>query len=183
VLGSSLIARTGQFNGRLEQEVQRLWGAPHPQVAADAWILRPGVETEVVETKKSDGQPERKSVTRSVMHRVPAVLESTRVLVDLDLEHRQRGLLWYPTYTVQFKATYIFRNPDPEPRQIDVRLPLPASDALYDNFLFSVDGRPSVPIGDVSKEMTATATADAGGTTTLDVQYRSRGLRTWTYAF
>jgi hypothetical protein len=46
-----------------------------------------------------------------------------------------------------------------------------------------LNGVSSLPPGDVSKAMTATATVDPGATTTLDVQYRSRGLRTWTYAF
>jgi hypothetical protein len=183
VLGSSLIARTGQFDGRLGQEVQLLWGAPHRQIAPDAWIVRPGVETEVVETKDQSGKVVRNQVTKSVMRRVPTALESTRATVDLDLAHRQRGLLWYPTYRVAFKATYTFRNPDQEAREIHVRLPLPAQGALYDDFIFSVNGRPSVPAGDVSKEMTAMAMAAPGAPTTLDVQYRSRGLRTWTYAF
>ena len=45
VLGSSLVARSGEFDGRLEREVQLLWGGPHRQIAPNAWILRPGVET------------------------------------------------------------------------------------------------------------------------------------------
>ena len=44
-LGSSLVARTGQFDSRLEREVELLWGAPHRQVAPNAWILRPGADT------------------------------------------------------------------------------------------------------------------------------------------
>jgi inner membrane protein involved in colicin E2 resistance len=183
VLGSSLMARTGQFDDRLEREVWLLWGAPHRQVAPDAWIVRPGVETETVETKDNKGQVTRKQVTRKVARPAPAVLESTRATVGLDMEHRQKGLLWYPTYSVAFKATYVFRNPDQEARDLHVRLPLPAQDALFDDFVFSLNGRPSVPAGDVSKEMQATMTAAPGAAVTLDVQYRSRGLRTWTYAF
>ena len=60
---------------------------------------------------------------------VPAALESTRATVDLDLEHRRKGLLWYATYTVAFKGTYTFRNPDAEARELHVRLPLPAENA------------------------------------------------------
>lgn len=48
VLGSSLLARTGQYDGRLQREVQLLWGGPHRQVAPAAWIQRPGIETETV---------------------------------------------------------------------------------------------------------------------------------------
>ena len=36
VLGSSLLARTGQFDGRLEPEVQLVWGGPHRTAASYA---------------------------------------------------------------------------------------------------------------------------------------------------
>ena len=94
--------------------------------------------------------------------RCPSALESTRATVDLDLEHRRKGLLWYATYTVTFKGTYTFRNPDAEARELHVRLPLPAEDALFDDFVFAVDGRTAVPAGDVSKEMTAIVNAAPG---------------------
>jgi hypothetical protein len=183
VLGSSLVARTGQFDGRLEREVQLLWGGIHRQVAPDAWILRPGLETETVETKQPDGQIVRSAVTRAVTRRAPAALESTRAHVDLNLEHRRKGLLWYATYTVAFKATYRFRNPDNEARELLVRLPLPAQDALFDDFIFSIDGRAVAPADDVSKEIVGATGASADGVVTLEVQYRSRGLKSWTYAF
>jgi len=183
VLGSSLVARSGEFDSRLGREVQLLWGGPHRQIAPDAWILRPGVDTQVEETKDQEGRVLRKQVSKTVFRTVPVVLESTRATVDLDLEHRRKGLLWYATYTVTFKGTFTFRNPDAEVRELRVHLPLPAENALFDDFVFAVDGRTAVPAGDVSKEMTAVVSAAPGATITLNVQYRSRGLGTWTYAF
>jgi inner membrane protein involved in colicin E2 resistance len=183
VLGSSLIARTGQFDGQLGHEVQLLWGGQHRQVAPDAWILRPVIETETVETKDEKGSVVRREVKKAALRSIPASLESTRAAVDLDLEHRQKGLLWYATYTVGFKGTYTFRNPDNEPRQLQVRFPLPAQDALFDDFVFMLDGRPASLGHDVSKEIVATAQTPASGAVTLTVQYRSRGLGNWSYAF
>jgi inner membrane protein involved in colicin E2 resistance len=183
VLGSSLIARTGQFDGQLGHEVQLLWGGQHRQVAPDAWILRPVVETETVETKDEKGSVVRREVKKPALRSIPAALESTRAAVDLDLEHRQKGLLWYATYTVAFKGTYTFRNPDNEPRQLHVRFPLPAQDALFDDFVFTLDGRPASLGHDVSKEIVAFVQTPASGVVTLAVQYRSRGLGNWSYAF
>jgi hypothetical protein len=183
LLGSSLIARTGQFDSQLGREVQLLWGGQHRQVAAEAWILRPAVETETVETKDEKGRISRREVKKPALHSIPATLESTRAAVDLDLAHRQKGLLWYATYSVAFKSTYTFRNPDNELRELHVRFPLPAQDALFDNFAFVINGRPASVGNDVSKEVVAFVQAAAGETVTLDVQYRSRGLGTWTYAF
>lgn len=183
ILGSSVTFRSGEFGDRLDAEVQRLWGTPQRQVAPDAWIVRPGIESEVVETTDQNGAMVRQQKTKPVQHSIPAALESTRAVVTINLEHRQRGLLWYPTYTVAFDATYSFRNPDPEPRQLTVRLPLPAAQALYDNFVFTLDDRPMPQIGDISKEMNGSTQVAPGAATVFHVQYRSRGLRQWTYEF
>ena len=131
VLGSSLMVRTGENDSQLGREVQLLWGGQHRQVAPDAWIQRPVVETEIVETKDEKGGITRREVKKPALHSVPAPLESTRADVDLDLAHRQKGLLWYATYTVAFKSTYTFRNPDSEPRELHVRFPLPAQDDRF----------------------------------------------------
>jgi inner membrane protein involved in colicin E2 resistance len=183
ILGSSIVARAGQFNGRLEQEVHMLWGEPHRQVAPQAFIERPGTETEVVETKDADGRVTRSQVQKAVLRPVAVGIESTRANVELTLEYRKRGLLWYSTYAVSFSGTYRFRNPDAEARQLRVTFPLPAKDALFDDVVFAVDGRSAVPAVDVSKAMQASATVAPGAMATVDVRYKSRGLGTWTYAF
>ena len=182
-LGSSLVARTGQFDDRLEREVELLWGAPHRQVAPNAWIRRPGTDSETVETKEQDGRVTSRLISRPVLLNVAVPVDHTRSEVALDLEHRRKGLLWYPTYTVGFRAAYRFTNPDSEPRELHVRFPLPAANALLDEFVFALDGRQIDPASDVSKEVTAQAIAGPSATVTLNVQYRSRGMRTWTYAF
>jgi hypothetical protein len=183
ILGSSVLARTGQFDGRLEREVHLLWGGPHRQTAPDAWIERPGTDTQIEETKTPDGRVTQRQVSKAVVRRVPVGVDSTRATADLDLEHRRKGLLWYATYTVAFKGTYTFRNPDAVERVMAVRLPLPAENALFDDFVFTVNGQPAPLAGDVSKEMVATVTAAPDAVVTLEVGYRSRGLGTWTYAF
>jgi hypothetical protein len=182
-LGSSLLARAGGFDRRLEQEVEGLWGRPHHQVGPAAQVLRPGHQTEVVETTRDGATPVREEVTRPVVHEIPLPLERTRAEVDLDLEQRRRGLLWYPTYTVAFDADYEFRNPDPEPRTVRIRFPLPAEDALLDDFVFLLDGRQVAPSADAAGEIVGETQAAAGAAVTLHVSYRSRGMRRWTYAF
>ena len=39
-------------------------------------------------------------------HRENISLESSDIQVDLDLDHRKKGLLWYSTYNVNFNAIY-----------------------------------------------------------------------------
>ncbi len=47
-LGTSLVARTGEFDSRLGQEVAQLWGGEHRQVAPRVWVERPRQVTEQV---------------------------------------------------------------------------------------------------------------------------------------
>jgi inner membrane protein involved in colicin E2 resistance len=183
VLGSSLLARTGEYDAALEREVQLLWGAAHRQVAPGACVQRPGVETEIVEEKQPNGSLVRREVKKAVTRCGRIAIDSTRAAVDIALEHRRKGLLWYPTYDVSFKAAYAFRNPDAERRDLVVRFPLPAENALFDDFIFQINGANVTATGDVAKEMSTIVPADSGAVTTLNIQYRSRGLRTWTYAF
>jgi inner membrane protein involved in colicin E2 resistance len=183
VLGSSLLTRTGQYDSALEREVQLLWGRAQRQVAPGACVQRPGFETEIVEEKQPNGAVVRRESKKPVTRCGMIALDSTRAAVNIALEHRRKGLLWYPTYGVAFKASYTFRNPDAERRDVVVRFPLPAENALFDDFIFQINGGSVTAAGDVSKEMSTTVSADNGAVTTLNVQYRSRGLRTWTYAF
>jgi hypothetical protein len=183
VLGSSLLARAGEFDRRIEQEVEALWGRPHHQVAPVAQMLRPGTQTEIVETTRDGAPPIREQVTRPMVSEIPLPLERTQGNVDLNLEQRRRGLLWYPTYTVAFDADYEFRNPDAEARTLRIRFLLPAEDGLLDDFVFSLDGQQLTPSADASKEIVGETQAAAGATVTLQISYRSRGMRRWTYAF
>ena len=47
-LGSSLLARAGGFDQRLEQEVEALWGRPHHQAGPVVQMLRPGKDRKSV---------------------------------------------------------------------------------------------------------------------------------------
>src|SRR6266576_1373417 len=52
-------------------------------------------------------------------------LESSHLDVDLNLEHRQKGLLWYSTYKVGFDGSYLFRNPSDKDQTIAFTLNFP----------------------------------------------------------
>ncbi|MDQ3473396.1 MAG: hypothetical protein M3447_06630 [Acidobacteriota bacterium] len=72
-------------------------------------------------------------------------LESSRINVSLDLEHRQKGLLWFSTYKVDFSGAYTFRNIGEKEEAIVFALRFPTTEAIYDNLTFLVDGAP-VPL-------------------------------------
>ncbi len=181
-LGSSVVIRTGQYDHELGGDVALLWGGPHAQRAPEAWIAHPRQTTEtVVETKA--GVTATREVSKTVTDWSPAPMASTRADVALDLEHRQKGLLWYDTFEVAFSGTYVFENPDDLERRLRVKFAFPAEHAIYDDFTITVDGVPTARTGDLSKELETEATIAPRGRATLALNYRSRGTGDWRYLF
>lgn len=182
VLGSSVVIRTGQFDHELGGDVALLWGGPHAQRAPEAWVARPRQATEtVVETKA--GVIATREVSKTVIDWSPAPMAATRADVVLDLEHRQKGLLWYDTFEVAFNGSYVFENPDAVERRLRVKFAFPAEHAIYDDFTITVDGVPTARTGDLSKELETEATIAPRGRATLALTYRSRGSGDWRYVF
>src|SRR4029077_11997635 len=110
----------------------------------------------------------------------PLPLESTKIDVALDLEHRQKGLLWYSTYKSAFSGTYQFRNNTTEIRTVAFVWTFPAEKALYDDLSVSIDGH-QVPFTADKSVITAEAKVAPNELATMKVSYRSQGLDTWQY--
>jgi inner membrane protein involved in colicin E2 resistance len=182
VLGGSVTARSGEFDGRLAAEVAQLWGGPHRQTAPTVFVERPRQVTETVQQQTASGPSVTSQVTRTVMDLHALPLASSNIDVDLRLEHRQKGLLWYDTYTVGFKARYAVRNPDDVARTVVARLSFPSKDALYDQFVVRLNGTEAPALTDLSKGVEVQALVAARGDARLEVTYLSRGLDDWRYA-
>lgn len=182
-LGVSVVSRTGESDERLAKEVAQLWGGKHDQVAPSAAVERPRPVTEHVQEKDAKGQLVTREVRQAVLDRVPVLLDASQVRVDLALDQRRKGLLWYATYGVAFAGTYRFHNPDPEERTVLVHFAFPSAEALYDGFTLKVDARELGVVSDLSKGVNVPTRLGPGATSTIEVGYRSRGLGTWTYAF
>ena len=60
---------------------------------------------------------------RSVSPRCP--LAHSSLNVDLALDYRQKGLLWFSTYRVGFHGEYRFSNDSDEARIVDFAFPSP----------------------------------------------------------
>jgi Inner membrane protein CreD len=182
-LGGSVVRRTGESDARLAHEVAQLWGGKHDQLAPDAKILRPRLVSEDVKEKDSKGNDLTRHVTRWVYDDIPVLLASSRIRVTMALDQRQKGLLWYNTYGLSFVARYTLRSPDDDERTAVVHLSFPSSDAIYDGFVFRVDGRESSPSANLGQGITIETRLPARGEAVVDVAYKTRGLGDWTYSF
>ena len=176
VLGATIFARTYSADSSLRQRVAASWGAAQEQAAPTAYAERQVTREVAVQ---ENGKPVTRTVSETVRDDLP--LERSRVAVDLDLEHRQKGLLWYATYGVRYDGQYRFRNTGPT-EDVTLALRFPAREAIYDDLAFTVNGAP-VRTHNAGDVLTATTRVPVGATVDLGVGYRSQGLSEWKYAF
>jgi inner membrane protein involved in colicin E2 resistance len=177
ILGATIFARTYDSGTVSSNRVASTWGTQQNQGPPTASYMTPI-------TKQQDfvenGKIIKKTWTEDQSNDIP--LESSKVDVDLDLEHRQKGLLWYSTYKVRFAGVYAFRNPTDKEQTLIFKLQFPTTQAIYDNLTFVVDGTPATLTNENNAAKTSVKVA-AGKTAQLAVGYSSQGLNEWRYSF
>ena len=176
ILGTTIFNRTYSSDESLKNRMASIWGAPHVQKPPTATSTK-----EVV--RKVEASENGKTVIRTEKDYVvkPLALDGSKLTVGLDLEHRQKGLLWYSTYKVAFAAHYLLKNTTDE-ETVDVLVYLPTAQAIYDDVIFTVDGE-AVPFINEKSALRGTVRIARGHTAVLLVKYRSQGLESWRYHF
>jgi hypothetical protein len=175
ILGSTILYRTHNSDDPLKGHVGSTWGTIQEQSPANATYT----QTEIVpRTSIENGKTiiHNDKVTRYIS--LP--LESSRVQADLKLDHRQKGLLWYSTYVVDFAADYTFRNSSDEARSVRFCLPFPAEKAVYDGLLLAVNGQ-KLPLTTNEQGTSGETNIAPNHAAALHVAYRSHGLDSWRY--
>lgn len=156
LLGTTTAVRSGLADDLLGERVQRQWGGPIVQVAP-------------------------KVTTAAGSGRAEILPERTRVGADLALEHRRKGLIWYPTYACRFAGTWTLANEGAEPLLVEFLLPLPDPQGTYEGFAVSVGGVASRRLHDPAVGIAETVTVPPRGRVDVAVSYATRGLESWRY--
>ena len=158
-LAGSVSLRTSDLDSRLSQEMASLWG---PKVLAQAtpfWSTSP---TASIADDKSDA-PAGSTITADIRH-----------------EYRNKGLLWYSTFTIAFRGEYRLST-RPADAQGSFIFPLPAGVTSYDNLSVMVDDKPySVPASDVSAGSIAVPVARDAARNII-ITYTAGGQDQWLY--
>ena len=177
ILGATVFSRTYDAGATSSNRVASTWGTPQNQGPPSA-----SFKTQIPKQQEflENGKKIVKTVTEESVTDLP--LESSKIDVDLDLQHRQKGLLWYSTYKVAFSGVYGFRNSSDKEQNVEFTLQFPTSQAIYDNLTFTVDGN-SVPLTNHNNAAATAFKIAAGKTAQLAVSYSSQGLNEWRYSF
>lgn len=177
VLGSTIVYRTESSKTGLTAKVSSVWGSPQQQAPPSAFY-----EDFRLTRSESVVNGERIVKVEKVPYSVSLPLESSDIDAGLELDYRRKGLLWYSTYRVGFAGVYAFRNNTAEPREVTFRFPFPASQAIYDDLVFTIDDK-AVPVTNQKGEAFAASRLAPRESIRLRVAYRSQGIDTWAYGF
>jgi hypothetical protein len=180
ILGATIFSRTYASDQEMESRVADIWGAPHNQTPPTATIEQPPPKPGTNGVGTAPPSQVVVSSQETAVAQLP--LESSRIDVGFNLEHRQKGLLWYSTYKVRFSGLYTFRNTSNQER-VTFTFRFPTNQAIYDDLIFTSDNAPLTLINNAQNEVTGTAQVAPGKTVTLQVSYRSQGLNEWRYSF
>jgi hypothetical protein len=170
ILGTTIFARSDSpVSSELKSRVASSWGTAQQQSPPTA-----SYNHQVVTKVETDRGTKEVETTENV----PVSVDASKIDVVLNLKHRQKGLLWYSTYAVAFDGDYTFTNSSDQDHDVLFRLPFPASQAIYDDLVMSVDDQPLL-VTNTSAGATGTANIAAGKTVVLHAGYRSQGLDSW----
>jgi inner membrane protein involved in colicin E2 resistance len=175
ILGTTIFSRTYGSNEQLQGHVASTWGTSQQQSPPTAtYMLTDVVNSTTVENGKVVVQ------SKNVQRQVRLPVEASQIHVNFHLTPRQKGLLWYSTYAVDFAGDYAFRNNTEYPQTVDFRLKFPAQKAIYDGLQMKVNEQ-AVALTTDDQGTVGRATVGPGDTASLHVSYRSQGLDSWRY--
>ncbi len=175
VLATTLTSRTNTSDEQLQGRVGSTWGTPQEQSPPTAaYSKNEIVPTTIHENGKITVRDE------TVKRCINLPVESSRIQTNLALNYRQKGLLWYSTYVVDYVGDYKFHNDSGEPQKVTFRLPFPAQKAVYDGLTLGINGQP-MPLATDDQGAVAEATVGPNQVADLHVSYRSQGLGSWRY--
>jgi hypothetical protein len=161
VLGTANVVRTEDKSSTLVRQVGDLWGEKQVQQSpVFAWkAAAPGV------AKAAQGSLD---------------IGGTDIDANFDLQPRRKGLLWYATYAVDFKAAYLVTNPATTPVDASMTFTFPTPNGVYDGFSVDVDGV-DVPVTVNEGRAIAAFHMAPGAAATVKTGYATQGLDEWRY--
>jgi inner membrane protein involved in colicin E2 resistance len=180
-LSETVTRRTNEYDQKMRGAVGQLWGTKQKQEAPSTVARSAGYEKDKWGHQKKDAKVV--CVAQSPGAPVAIPLQASNLNVHLNLEHRQKGLLWYSTYRVKFGARYQVTNPTNEPQCITFEFRFPSEKAIYDNVKFVVGGQEVQDLPINQGKLTTALPLAPGQSEFVEVGYVTSGMDEWWYDF
>ena len=166
ILGAATTARTDSQYSSMRSEVASLYGGDLKFLSPRFYNKR---ETDV-KVWENGLEVEKKMMMTDDRE----VLESN-VEIDVFLDRRKRGNLWFPTYSAHFSGDYLFRADDTE----DVWYlysALESADSIYRNISLDVNGEAMEDLSPLIRKEEFVVEPDDEGFVRLTLSYDATGM-------
>jgi len=175
ILATTVMYRTHDSDEQLLGRVGSTWGTSQEQAPPTATYSKNEI---VPTTTQENGKVTIRN--QNVKRCVNLPVDESRIKANLLLNYRQKGLLWYSTYVVDYVGDYKFRNDSGEQQTVAFRLLFPAQKAVFDGLTLAVNGQ-TMPLTTDAQGTVAQASIGPNQVADLHVAYRSQGLSSWRY--
>lgn len=158
VLGKATAFRSYEATTGLVDDVQQLWGGALVQQEPRFSVEIPGTDQSraIMPTKNS-------------------------IKVDLQADHRKKGLIWYPTFVCRFSGDYTLTNNEPVAQKVRLGFQFPGTNNTYDQFRMALDEESmNTPIN-VNEGISEIIEIQSGESRVFHLSYQTRGLGSWRY--
>lgn len=177
ILGSTLLVRSENLGSSTRSAVSKIWGSEQLQSQPTVLYREPVQRTER-RTVNGKQVTEVKTVMESFTH----PLGGSDVVANMNLDPRQKGLLWFSTYKVGFQGAYRVKNTTTSPHKFEFTYDFPDG-AVFDDFSLAINGKKIEQLELANGLVTTTFPLAAGAEAKVDVAYRTQGLDAWRYDF
>lgn len=158
LLGSVSEIRSMQFDNYATAGVKGLWGGEIHQTTPRFYVQVPG---------------------RKQLQEITA--QSATIVVDLQLQQKRKGLIWLPTYLLDFTASYRLKNTTPVTQNVRVGFNLPDAHATYDELSFSLGSEEIQSDLRNRTQINHIVPLQPGDEKLVTFHYKTRGLKQWHY--
>ena len=176
LLGAVTTERSSQQDYKLRESVAQLWGNEQKQAA-------PFFSYDHLSFKRFPSKLPDSVYDRLIFDSALIPIQSSNINVNVNLEHRKKGLIWYPTYKSDFKAVYSVQNKQNEEKDINMMYLFPSNDGIYDNFSLKVNGEEVTEILPDVGQVRHTIAFKPVETKSIEITYRTQGMDAWWYIF
>ena len=194
ILGSSNLMRTDDASSLLKSSMQSMYGDALVIDSPNLYRRVPRGENEIVfkENYDDDGydydydDDERiiKTSTKENTEYVEqyARLDSSDININVALDRRKKGYLWFPTFRIHFAASYKFSIDKFNPKTpYYISTMFASSDNIYTNVRVSVNGKELDDFVKLLTERELPIRPDEEGKVLLQIEYDATGMEKLQY--
>ena len=188
--GGLMMARTDIQEDELEGAVADLWGQPlyqgAPTVTFEWYVTVDKTETLLDANGRAlidpNGNPMQRHYQVRELRTRTEQLASTDIDVDLQLDQRRKGLMWFALYNVDFNGGWSFAHEGEQTGKAWIDFAFPLRDGVYDDFHFEVDGQEMADTYQPANgRVRVPVEVGPGDEVAFRVSYGSRGKDEWKY--